>query len=29
LAKKIAQWPDPELPKSTVQFLWQQLIPLS
>jgi flagellar biosynthesis protein FlhG len=29
LAKKIAQWPDPELPKSTVQFLWQQLIPMS
>jgi flagellar biosynthesis protein FlhG len=27
LAKKIAEWPDPQLPKSTVQFLWQQLIP--
>lgn len=27
LAKKIAGWPDPQLPKSTVQFLWQQLIP--
>ncbi len=29
LAKKIAEWPDPQLPKSTVQFLWQQLIPMS
>ncbi|MDZ4856430.1 MAG: MinD/ParA family protein [Nitrospirota bacterium] len=29
LAKKIAAWPDPQLPKSTVQFLWQQLIPMS
>jgi flagellar biosynthesis protein FlhG len=27
LAKKISAWPDPQLPKSTVQFLWQQLIP--
>ena len=26
LAKKIAEWPDPQLPKSTVQFLWRQLI---
>ena len=29
LAKKVAEWPDPQLPKSTVQFLWQQLIPMS
>ena len=29
LAKKIAEWPDPQLPKSTVQFLWQQLVPMS
>ncbi len=29
LAKTIAEWPDPQLPKSTVQFLWQQLIPMS
>ena len=29
LAKKVAGWPDPQLPKSTVQFLWQQLIPMS
>jgi flagellar biosynthesis protein FlhG len=29
LAKKVAAWPDPQLPKSTVQFLWQQLIPMS
>ena len=29
LAKKVAEWPDPPLPKSTVQFLWQQLIPMS
>ncbi len=29
LAKKVAEWPNPELPKSTVQFLWQQLIPMS
>lgn len=27
LSKKIAEWPDPQLPKSTMQFLWQQLIP--
>lgn len=26
LAKKVAEWPDPQLPKSTVQFLWRQLI---
>ncbi len=26
LAKEIAAWPDPQLPKSTVQFLWRQLI---
>lgn len=29
LAKTISEWPDPQLPKSTVQFLWQQLIPMS
>jgi flagellar biosynthesis protein FlhG len=29
LAKEIAEWPDPQLPKSTVQFLWQQLIPMN
>ena len=29
LAKAIAEWPKPQLPKSTVQFLWQQLIPMS
>ncbi|THJ20859.1 MAG: MinD/ParA family protein [Nitrospira sp. CG24E] len=29
VAKKIAGWPDPQLPKSTIQFLWQQLIPMS
>ena len=29
LAKKVAGWPDPQLPKSTVQFLWQQLVPMS
>ncbi len=29
LAKKVAEWPDPQLPKSTMQFLWQQLIPMS
>jgi flagellar biosynthesis protein FlhG len=29
LAKSIAEWPDPQLPKSTVQFLWHQLIPMS
>jgi len=29
LAKIIAEWPDPQLPKSTVQFLWHQLIPMS
>jgi flagellar biosynthesis protein FlhG len=29
LAKTIAEWPEPQLPKSTVQFLWQQLIPMS
>ncbi len=29
LAKKVVEWPDPQLPKSTVQFLWQQLIPMS
>jgi len=29
LANKIAEWPDPQLPKSTVQFLWHQLIPMS
>jgi len=29
LAKEIAAWPDPQLPKSTVQFLWQQLIPMN
>jgi flagellar biosynthesis protein FlhG len=28
LAKHVAEWPDPQLPKSTVQFLWQQLIPM-
>jgi flagellar biosynthesis protein FlhG len=28
LAKTIAEWPEPQLPKSTVQFLWQQLIPM-
>jgi flagellar biosynthesis protein FlhG len=28
LAKHVAEWPDPLLPKSTVQFLWQQLIPM-
>lgn len=27
LAKKVAEWPDPQLPKSTVQFLWHQLVP--
>lgn len=27
LAGQIAEWPVPELPKSTVQFLWRQLIP--
>lgn len=27
LAKQIAEWPVPQLPKSTVQFLWRQLIP--
>ena len=26
LAKRVAEWPDPQLPKSTVQFLWRQLI---
>jgi len=29
LAKTVAEWPEPQLPKSTVQFLWQQLIPMS
>ena len=29
LAKKVAEWPDPQLPKSTVQFLWQQLVPMN
>jgi len=29
LAKTVAAWPEPQLPKSTVQFLWQQLIPMS
>jgi flagellar biosynthesis protein FlhG len=29
LAKKVAEWPEPQLPKSTVQFLWQQLMPMS
>lgn len=29
LAKKVVKWPDPHMPKSTVQFLWQQLIPMS
>jgi flagellar biosynthesis protein FlhG len=29
LAKQVAEWPNPQLPKSTVQFLWQQLIPMS
>ncbi len=29
LATRVAEWPDPQLPKSTVQFLWQQLIPMS
>jgi len=29
LAKTVAAWPEPQLPKSTVQFLWQQLIPVS
>jgi flagellar biosynthesis protein FlhG len=28
LAKHVAEWPAPQLPKSTVQFLWQQLIPM-
>lgn len=27
LAGQIVEWPVPELPKSTVQFLWRQLIP--
>jgi flagellar biosynthesis protein FlhG len=29
LAKHVAEWPGPQLPKSTLQFLWQQLIPMS
>lgn len=29
LAKTVAAWPEPQSPKSTVQFLWQQLIPMS
>jgi len=29
LAKKVAEWPDPQMPKSTVQFLWQQLVPMN
>ncbi|TKB66584.1 MAG: MinD/ParA family protein [Nitrospira sp.] len=29
LAKHVAEWPVPQHPKSTVQFLWQQLIPMS
>jgi len=29
LAKTVVDWPEPQLPKSTVQFLWQQLIPMS
>jgi len=29
LAKAVEAWPEPQLPKSTVQFLWQQLIPMS
>lgn len=29
LAGQIAMWPVPQIPKSTVQFLWRQLIPTS
>jgi flagellar biosynthesis protein FlhG len=29
LAGQIAVWPVPQIPKSTVQFLWRQLIPTS